>query len=154
MGTLTLAMQAGQGASAGRGYGRHGPGETTGSPQRPAQRLRGRVLVFDLHDEASRLRHEPAWQRGERNAITLAKEPDLRVVLTALKHGARVQEHQVGTQFTLQVLEGRLQVHLPSETIDLAAGQVLVVEAGVPHDVEALEESVFLLTIVGAGAHE
>jgi quercetin dioxygenase-like cupin family protein len=150
----TSSTHGGQETAPTSGDRRHGPGETTGSPQRPAQRLRGRVLVFDLHDEASRLRHEPAWQRGERNAITLAKEPNLRVVLTALKHGARVQEHQVDTQFTLQVLEDHLQVHLPSETIDLAAGQMLVVEAGVPHDVEALEESVFLLTISGAGAHE
>jgi quercetin dioxygenase-like cupin family protein len=125
----------------------HVPGETSDSPQRPAQRVSGTVLTFELQDELARLRREPAWARGERNAITLIKEPDFRVVLTTLKAGARVQEHHVDARFTLQTVLGRLRLHLPQQTVDLAAGQLVALESGVTHDVEALEESAFLLTI-------
>jgi quercetin dioxygenase-like cupin family protein len=109
--------------------------------------LSGSALSFDLLDELARVRSEPAWQRGERNAITLVKAPAFRVVLTALKPGARVQEHQVSAPFTLQVIEGRLRLQLPDQTVELAAGQLLAFESGVAHDVDALEESAFLLTI-------
>lgn len=126
---------------------RHGPGETSDSPQRPAQRLTGPAMTFDLQDAIARLRSEPAWQRGERNAITLIKEPDLRVILTALKAGAHVREHRVEGRFTVQPIVGRLRLHLPDQQVDLAAGQLLALESGLAHDVEALEESAFLLTI-------
>ena len=125
----------------------HLPGQTSGSPQRPAQTLTGQVLVFNIQDELARLRDEPAWQRGGRNAITLVKESDFRVTLTALKPDVRVQEHHVDARLTLQVVAGRLRLRLPQETVDLAAGQVVALEGGVVHDVEALEECGFLLTI-------
>lgn len=129
----------------------HGPGETSDSPQRPSQRLSGRVLDFNLEQEVARLHGEPAWQRGQRNAITLAKAPEFRVILTVLKAGAHVQEHQVGAGFTLQGISGRVRVHLPGEAIDIVPGQLLVLESGIAHDVEALQESAFLLTIAWAG---
>ncbi|MGH2355512.1 MAG: hypothetical protein ACRDJN_28215, partial [Chloroflexota bacterium] len=71
----------------------HGPGETSDSPQRPAQQVTGATLTFDLAAELSRLQAEASWQRGDRNAITLVKEPTFRVVLTAMKAGARLQNH-------------------------------------------------------------
>ncbi len=35
------------------------------------------------------------------------------------------------------------------ETVDVPAGHLLAVEAGIEHEVEALEESAFLLTLAG-----
>jgi hypothetical protein len=62
-------------------------GTTTGSGERPAQFLAGEVLRFALHAEVERLHAEPAWQRGDRNAVTLVKEGDLRMTLVSLKAG-------------------------------------------------------------------
>src|SRR6266571_4623822 len=59
-------------------------GTTTGSDERPAQRLAGTLLLFDLTAELAQLQAESTWELGDRNAITLVKEGDLRVTLTAL----------------------------------------------------------------------
>ena len=126
---------------------RHAPGETSGSPQRPPQHLTGSVLVFDLQRELDRLRQEPAWQRGGRNAITLVKESAMRVVLTVMRSGSRLREHAVDGQFTVQTVAGRLRLHLPDGPIELGVGQLASVESGLARDVEALEETAFLLTI-------
>jgi quercetin dioxygenase-like cupin family protein len=126
-------------------------GETSGSAERRAQRLTGTALTFDLAKELDSLHKERAWQRGDRNANTLVKEPALRVVLTALKRGAVTREHGVHGQFTLQTIAGRLRVRIPGQTVDLGADQLLSLESGVTHEVEALEESAFLLTIAGSG---
>ena len=124
-------------------------GETSGSAERPRQRLTGGALTFDLAKELAALHEERTWQRGDRNANTLVKEPALRVVLTALKQGAVIKEHGVHGQFTLQAISGRLRVRIPDHTVELGANQLLSVESGIAHEVEALEESAFLLTIAG-----
>jgi quercetin dioxygenase-like cupin family protein len=43
------------------------------------------------------------------------------------------------------VLQGRLRLHLGAngeETVDVAAGEVLLIPSHLPHDAEALEDSV------------
>jgi quercetin dioxygenase-like cupin family protein len=125
-----------------------GPGETSGSPQRPARQLVGPVLSFDLAQEIATLQQEESWQRGDRNARTLVEEPSLRIVLTVLKTGARVREHRTDHPVVLQTLRGYIRVESPDETIDLLAGRLMTLQPGVPHDLEAIELSAFLLTVV------
>jgi quercetin dioxygenase-like cupin family protein len=45
-------------------------------------------------------------------------------------------------------------VRAQGRTFDLPAGSLLALDQGIPHDVEALEESAFLLTIAWPGRHE
>jgi quercetin dioxygenase-like cupin family protein len=44
-------------------------------------------------------------------------------------------------------VSGRIRLRVASQQVDLPAGQVVVLESNVPHDVEALEESAFAITI-------
>jgi quercetin dioxygenase-like cupin family protein len=122
-------------------------GETTPTDSRPAQRLIGPVLAFDLAAETERLRHEEAWRDGDRNAKTLVKEDAFRIVLTVLRHSARLEEHRTAARISIQALDGRLRVILPDQAIDLPAGHLVVLEPDLPHAVEALDDSAFLLTL-------
>src|SRR4051794_32889278 len=67
-------------------------GETSGSEQRPARELTGAAMAFDIAAELATLKEEPSWQRGDRNARTLVDAGGFRLVLTALKMGARLRE--------------------------------------------------------------
>jgi quercetin dioxygenase-like cupin family protein len=125
----------------------HAPGQTTGSPMRGPQQLRGPLLTFDLAAEAGQLRAELAYQAGERSANTLVKAPDLRVVLTAMRAGARLKEHDAAARISIQTLSGRLRLHVADEPVELPAGHLLVLDHDLVHDVEALEDCVFLLTV-------
>jgi quercetin dioxygenase-like cupin family protein len=111
--------------------------------------MHGDALAFDLPGEIAQLQREPAWERGDRNAKTLVQEPGLRVVLVALKPGARLDDHQSHAQVTVHMLDGRLLVHLADRTIEAFADRLVSIETGVAHELEALEASVFLLTIAG-----
>src|SRR5215208_4564249 len=123
------------------------PGETSGSPLRPAQRLAGSTLTFDLAAELEQLRGEDSYRSSDRNAKTLVKEPDLRVVLTAIKDGGRLREHRAPGPVAVQTISGRIRLHAGGQTLELPVGHLLMLEPNLPHDVEALEESAFLLTI-------
>ena len=104
------------------------------------------MLSFDLNAEIEQLRGENAWQGG-RNSKTLVKHPDLRVVLTVLKTNARLHEHKAAGRISVQAIAGHIRMHVQDKLIDLPAGHMLALERALPHDVEALEDSAFLLTI-------
>ena len=125
-------------------------GQTAGSEQRPARQLIGRSLHFDLGRELASLKAEPSWQQGDRNARTLVEGGDYRLVLTALKKGTLVREHGAPGWVSVQTIEGHVRLRLDNnEVYDVPAGQVLVLQPKVRHDVEAVEESVFLLSVAG-----
>jgi quercetin dioxygenase-like cupin family protein len=124
-------------------------GETCDSPQRRAQRMHADARSFDLPREVDALRQELSWRRGDRNAKTLVQEPGLRVVLVALRPGARLADHASQAQVTVQVLAGRLLVRLADRTVEGVPDRLVSIEPGVAHELEALEETTFLLTIAG-----
>ena len=125
----------------------HRPGETTGTDERAPQQMATTVFTFDLVGELARLHAEQAWQRGDRNAKTLVKDADLRVVLIALRAGMRMEEHHAPGRITIQTIVGRLALRVAGQTVDLPMGHLLTLGPAIPHDVEAREESAFLLTI-------
>ena len=103
-------------------------------------------LEFDLPAEIHRLQAETTWSTGH-NARTLAKYDDFRVVLIALRASARMPEHKTDGRITVQLLSGHIQVKAAGRTFNLRQGALLALDRGVPHDVEALDESALLLTI-------
>ena len=103
-------------------------------------------MEFDLLAEVHRLKAETTWSNGH-NARTLIKHDDFRVVLTALQANVRVPEHRTEGRISVHVLSGHIQLKASGRTFSLRPGGLLALDHGMPHDIEALEESAFLLTI-------
>ena len=108
--------------------------------------------AFELGALDRELRKEQAYRESGYTSRTLVREADLRVVLIVMKKGARMADHTAEETASLQPLSGSLRVRLPGRDVTLTAGQLLALEHGVKHDVEALEESAFVLTIGWHGA--
>lgn len=115
-------------------------------PQRVPDITAGPYLEFDLATEIEKLRLEPAYEGG-RNAKTMIKYEDFRVVLTAMKGGSRIHEHHSAGRISVQAVAGHIRMHALGREFDLPQGRLLVLDRGVQHDVEALEDSAFLLTV-------
>ncbi len=117
------------------------------SHRRPhPQPMAAAYLEFDLAREIEQLHGEPDWSRGH-NAKTLVKYDDLRIVLTALRANTRMPGHQTVGRISIQTVQGQIQVRAEGRTFDLPAGRLLTLDRGLQHEVEALEDSAFLLTI-------
>lgn len=125
-------------------------GVTHGSPERSGRQIAGSFLEFDLAGEAAQLRKEPNWQRQGHDAKTLVKEQGLRLVLVSLRRGAAMDEHQAPGPVAIQVLNGAIDVAVGGRTVSMQAGQMVALEAGIPHTVRATAESDVLLTLAGA----
>ncbi len=93
-------------------------------------------------------RKDEAWMQGSgRTATTLAKYPDLRIVLVSMAAKAKIQEHKAAGRVSIQTLSGCIRLRLLDQTVDVPAGHLLTLDCCVPHDVEALKQSTFLVTI-------
>ena len=103
-------------------------------------------LEFNLPEEVAQLRREPDSSTG-RKAKTLISTGDFRTVLMVLRAHAQLATHRAPGRISIHVIDGTIQVRAEGRTFALPAGTLLTLERGVPHDVEALDESAFLLTV-------
>src|ERR1700693_4254625 len=110
--------------------------------------LSGSVLQFNLASELDQLHRDESWLHPTgRSSKTLVKYPDLRIVLIAMKANTRMHEHTAAGRISVHSLNGHIRIHLPEQGVDLPVGHCLALDQCVPHDVEASEDSAFLLTL-------
>jgi quercetin dioxygenase-like cupin family protein len=106
------------------------------------------LLQFDLSREVAELHKDESWnQPAGRSSKTLVKHPDMRIVLIAMKAHTRMHEHTAAARISAHTLSGHVRFHLPEHVAELPAGHLLALDECVPHDVEAAEDSAFLLTL-------
>jgi quercetin dioxygenase-like cupin family protein len=114
--------------------------------QRTVEPTAGVFLEFDLNAQIEQLKREPAWQNG-RNAKTMVKYPDFRIVLMLMKAQTRIEEHHADGRISVQTIAGHIRMHVAGRNFDLPVGHPLALDHEVRHDVESLEDSAVLLTI-------
>jgi len=111
--------------------------------------LAEQIIRHNIGAELDKLKEAPSWQRESgRSSETLVKYKEFRIVLVRMKHGSYMSHHRAEGPISIQALQGKIRVHLPEDRLeDLNPGDLLTLERCLEHDVEALDESAFLLTI-------
>ncbi len=109
------------------------------------------MLDFDLTKEVEVLYHDDAWQTGI-SRKRLVRFPDFRISLTAMKAGAKIELHHNPGRISVQTVDGHIRMRAGDQIFDLPKGRALVLDRAVPHDLEALAESAFLLTVAPPAA--
>jgi quercetin dioxygenase-like cupin family protein len=115
------------------------------APTAPAHERPPPAGHFDLVHEIDALRKGHQYKSTGHAAETLVKCPELRIVLIVLRRDAELKEHRTNQPVSIHLLSGRIRVALPEyeETVE----GLLVIEPGVMHDVTAVTDSAFLLTM-------
>jgi len=104
------------------------------------------LAQFDVAQEIADSEQKKPWASGH-YAKTLFKKSDLRIVLISLEKSARMTDHHADGTISVQVLKGSIRFTAQGNASDLRPGNVLALSASIKHEVEALEESAFLLTV-------
>jgi quercetin dioxygenase-like cupin family protein len=115
--------------------------------------LANAVIRANIHQEIEKLKSASALQQDTgRSSETLVKYEDFRIILVVMKAESRMSQHHADGPISVQGIQGRIRLHLPeNQTVELGPGDILALETGLKHDVEALEDSAFLLTISWSG---
>jgi quercetin dioxygenase-like cupin family protein len=102
---------------------------------------------FELLTVARELRSDERYVREGQSARTLIRTPDLRILVIALQRGKTISEHHASATASVQTLSGHIRLRLRDRCVDVTAGQLLALGAGLAHDVYAETDSTFLLTL-------
>ena len=121
--------------------------EATSNRPQGDRTLDAPLVTIDLRLFIAQIKEEEQWKKNDRNAITIFKSLVMRMVLIALHKDAEMKTHTATETISLQVIEGEIQFTTNDQIIILTAGQILVLQEGIPHSVLAKTETVFLLTL-------
>lgn len=87
-------------------------------------------------------------QLSSTKTTTLVKTETLEIIRLVLPAGKKIAEHTARGVLTVQCLEGRVRFGVEGEPRELGPGDLLHLKPEQPHDVEALEASSLLLTLI------
>ena len=111
-------------------------------------------VTIDLPQYIEQIKNEKMWQERDHNAITVFKDDQLTVVLVAMHPKAEIRTRRPKHLWTVQVLNGGVQLIINEEERTLKKGQMAVLHAGIPYCLQAQEESLLLLTVAGEETEE
>ncbi|HKK47242.1 MAG TPA: cupin domain-containing protein [Balneolaceae bacterium] len=98
----------------------------------------GEVLnLYDLRDEMPK-----------DATLALMKTDDMEVIRMVLPKGKEVTEHSVNGQISVQCLKGKVTFAVDNQASELSQGDWLYLKRNQPHSLQALTNSVLLVTIL------
>ncbi len=110
--------------------------------------LNARLVEIDLNKFIAELKQETTWTDSDRNSITVFKSDTTTIVLIGMHKNAELKEHTAIGDISVQVLDGEIDFFTEQQKFSMGKGQMITLEANIPHSVTALKESFFLLTLV------
>jgi quercetin dioxygenase-like cupin family protein len=104
----------------------------------------------DLNQEIAQLQAEASSEESGRKSKMLVRHPEFRIVLVTMRAGSRWEDHKTNARICLHILSGEIRFHTANGTFGLRPSQLLTLDPGIVHSVDALGESAFLLTLSSA----
>ena len=117
------------------------------APTTPTHDVPYATGTFNLRREIDELRSGPEYARAGHAARTLIRLAEFRVVLFVLQRHTKFIQHHTAQPIAIQMLSGHIRITLPDRTIEQVEGELHLIESSVAHDVTALGDSAFLLSM-------
>lgn len=105
------------------------------------------LVTINMPEFIKTIKSEETWKNKDRNAMTIYKTNGLRMVLVALHKNAVLARHTADGILSLQVLDGEINFNTDDKSVAVKKGELIALHRGLYHSVEAIKESVFLLTL-------
>ncbi len=103
-------------------------------------------VFADLPAFIEQVKDENAWEKSDRNGITVFKSDSVTIVLTVLKEGAVIKDNTVNGYLTIHVLDGKIRMETLEGDTEQGTNQLIAFHPNVPHSMEAKKDSVLLIT--------
>ena len=102
-------------------------------------------VFVDLEKYTGQLKREDAWEKNDRNGITVYKTGGITIVLTCLHKDAIIEENSIDGWLTVQVLDGVIDVTVKEKTLVLKKSQLMTLHPQISHTIHAKTETTLLL---------
>ena len=108
--------------------------------------LDGTYVFIDIPSYIHQIKEEKAWEKNDRNGITVFKSSNITQVITVMHQGSAIKDNELDAYLTVQVLSGNIRISTSDGDIDATKHQMITFHPHVKHSLEALSESIILLT--------
>jgi quercetin dioxygenase-like cupin family protein len=108
--------------------------------------LNAPYVFASLADYITLVKEEKAWEKSDRNAITIFKADTISIVVTVLKQGAAMNDIQVDGFLSLQVLEGKIKIITPDGEMEVSDNNMMIFHSGIQHSIISLTDCSLLIT--------
>lgn len=102
-------------------------------------------VFMDLSKYSRQVKSEEAWQKNDRNSITIFKTNEFTITLCSLREAAQIMDNLVGGHVTIQVLEGTIDFTVESSTTELTQKQMVTIHPFILHTIRAVSNSLLLM---------
>lgn len=111
-------------------------------------------VFMNLEGYEKQIKDEEAWDKNDRNGITIFKTDNLTTVLTCLHKDASIADNSVDGLFQVQVLNGKVRITTNDGDAEMRQGEMIVFHPNVKHTIQALKKSTLLLQTVNEKASQ
>ena len=105
-------------------------------------------VFTDINEFVKQLKDEEAWEKNDRNGITIFKTDNLTTVVTCLHKEAAIKDNRVDGLFQVQVLDGKIRITTDDGDAEMKEGDMITFHPNVAHSIEALKKSTLLLQTI------
>ncbi|HEV8283333.1 MAG TPA: hypothetical protein VGQ09_03435 [Chitinophagaceae bacterium] len=105
-------------------------------------------VFMDLDEFTKQLKDEEAWEKNDRNGITIFKTDNLTTVLTCMHKEASIENNTVDGLFQVHVIDGKIRVTTDDGDAEMKQGEIMVFHPNVQHSIKALKKSTLLLQTI------
>ncbi len=106
------------------------------------------VVLVNIPEFIKKIKKEKAWDKNDRNAITVFKSDKLRIILVAMHKKAEMTTERPENIFSVQVISGKVKLDTAGKSFDISEEDLLVLHPNITYKIVALRKSVFLMTVV------
>lgn len=120
------------------------------TPNRPEgdRAIDAPAVLIDIPSFIKQIKKEKAWDKNDRNAITVFKTGKMRIILVGLHKNAEMTTEHPENVLSLQVIKGRIKLRTFKDSFDVKEEQVIALHDKIPYTITATKKTIFLLTLV------
>jgi hypothetical protein len=109
------------------------------------------AVLVNIQHYIEQLKEEDAWQKRDRNAITVFKTAGVTVVINALHSCAEMRDIEIEGMLMLQVVEGEITIKSDEGERKLTEQQVLILHPCFKTNIIAEKDTVLILSNIQVG---
>ena len=105
-------------------------------------------VFMNIKEFIKQVKDEEAWEKNDRNGITIFKTEHLTTVLTCLHKNAAIEDNSTDELLQVQVIEGTVRVTTDDGDTEMNENNMVTFHPHVRHSIKALKESSLLLQTI------
>jgi quercetin dioxygenase-like cupin family protein len=109
-------------------------------------------VYMDFDKYIDQIKDEEAWDKNDRNGITMFKTDNLTTVLTCMHKGATIKDNTVDGIFQVLVIDGKIRVTTEEGDMEMRENEMITLHPNIYHNIEALKKSTLLLQTINGKA--